>query len=185
MHGTLHVRDIMKSGPHFSECIFCLSLKLLIANGEGKIVHRANKLLGDYVKYSAPCFSHDIKELCAVIITHKTGEISLNVTESWGKAEAKRHCINPLPVHAPSAQKASFCIPAGNVHILKSSNAKLQQSAGPTTELWCLWMSASSRYTKHHYPISSLSVGARRLPEMLRHLSKRSHFSSKVSEEAK
>lgn len=71
----------MKSGPHFFEYIFCLSLKLLIAYGEGKTVHRANKLLGDYVKRRAPCSSHVIKELCVVMITHKIGEIPLNVTE--------------------------------------------------------------------------------------------------------
>lgn len=58
----------MKSGPRFPEYTFCLSLNLLIAYGAGKIVHRANKLLGD-VKCRAPCSTHDIKELCVVMIT--------------------------------------------------------------------------------------------------------------------
>lgn len=172
MHRTSHMRRIMKPGPHFSEYIFCLSLNLLIAYGEGKIVHRANKLLGDYVKHRAPCSSHDIKELCVAIITYQIGEIPLNVTGSWGRAEPRGHCINPQQFHVPTAQRASFCIPAGSVHILKSSNAKPQQSAGPTTEIWCLWIRTSRRYAKHHRPISSLSVRARRLPEMLWHLSK-------------
>lgn len=156
----------MKSGPGFSEYVFCLSLNLLIVYGEEKIVHRANKFLGDYVKYRAPCSSHDINQLCVVIIICKIGEIPLNVTGSLGKAEARRHCISPQQFHVPTPSKASLCIPAGSVHILKSSNAKLQQSAGPITEIRCLWMRTSRRYAKHHPSISSLSVGARRLPEV-------------------
>lgn len=166
MHRTSHMRSIMKSGPGFSEYVFYLSLNLLFAYREEKTVHRANKLLGNYVKYRAPCSSHDIKQLCVVIIICKIGEILLNVTGSWGKAEARRHCINPQRFHVPTPQKASFSIPAGSVHLLKSSNAKLQQSAGPTTEIWRLGMRTSRRYAKHHPSVSSLSVGARRLPEM-------------------
>lgn len=108
MHRTSYMKRIMKSGPCFSEYIFCLSLNLLIAHGEGQIVHRANNLLGDYVKYRAPCSSHDIKELCVVTIICKIGEIPLNVTESWGKAEARGHCINPQQFHVPTAQRAMF-----------------------------------------------------------------------------